>query len=142
MAALLGGICIGLSVVGLMWALGRVCGISGILGAAIEGLRDQGVMISVAEQGWRWLFLLGLILGPLVVHGLLGVHPPQPLDANSLLIIVAGLLVGIGTTIGRGCTSGHGVCGMARLSVRSLVATMVFMLSAMMTVYVTRHLLT
>lgn len=136
----IGGLLIALAAVLMMLAIGRICGISGILNGATQNL-ILGRLKGVNEHIWRWLFLIGLIIGPLITHHVLSVNKPSPIDASWGLIIISGFLVGIGTKLGRGCTSGHGVCGMARLSVRSLVATMTFMLSGIITVYVVRHLL-
>lgn len=125
----LGGALIGLSAVLLMALNGRIAGISGILGQVLAR-RDPG-----AE---RLLFLAGLVLGPLVVALLTG-GIPQHLPTSDLLLAAAGLLVGFGSALGQGCTSGHGVCGLARLSPRSLVATLVFMAVAALTVFLMRH---
>ena len=130
---ILGGVLIGLSAVVLMGALGRTASISGIAASLLPPPR----------RGWEWRlpFLLGLLLGPigaasLVEHSLIG--PPT---GGPALLLGAGLLVGVGTGVGRGCASGHGVCGLARLSRRSLAATAMFLATAMLTVYVTRHVL-
>lgn len=131
--ATIGGILIGLAAILLMAGLGRVAGVSGIAG----GLIRQGV----TDRGWRLAFVLGLILGPLLLgllRGNSGIGLPQ---VGLPWMALAGLLVGFGTGIGGGCTSGHGVCGIARLSPRSLLATAVFMLSGIITVYVVRHVL-
>lgn len=127
-----GGILIGLSAVLLMGALGRVAGISGIAGGLVSGAHDRG---------WRIAFVVGLVAGPLLLkwwHGDSGIGSPQ---VPWPWMMLAGLLVGFGTRLGGGCTSGHGVCGVARLSPRSLLATMVFVLAGMATVFVVRHLL-
>ncbi len=134
----IGGVLIGLAAVLMMFAIGRICGISGILGGATKNLlmdRLEGA----SDHTWRWLFLLGLIIGPLITHQLLSVDKPSAIDASWALVIVSGLLVGVGTKLGSGCISGHGVCGMARLSVRSVAATITFMLSGIITVYLVRH---
>lgn len=124
--ALAGGALIGAGAAVLLLLNGRVAGVSGILG---ELLGAKG-----GEQGWRLAFLAGLILPAL----LLGVGPFQ-FATGWGLVLVAGLLVGIGTRLGSGCTSGHGVCGLANFSRRSLVATLVFMVTAIVTVYLVRH---
>ncbi|MGJ7459980.1 YeeE/YedE family protein [Halomonas sp. MA07-2] len=139
---LAGGILIGLSATWLMATLGRIAGISGIIGTLITA-RPQG------DSAWRLTFLLGLISGPIVlillggglgnVAGSPGEVVGQP-AGGVLLMLVAGLLVGVGTSLGSGCTSGHGVCGLARLSPRSLAATLTFLVAAIITVYVVRHL--
>lgn len=130
--ALVGGLLIGAAAVALLYFLGRVAGISGIVWSAVSGQ---------ADNSWRWLFLLGLLLGPLLFH--LGTSTPHPV-ASPLpwwQALTGGLLVGIGTRLGSGCTSGHGVCGIGRLSSRSLVATLTFMLTGIITVYLLRHAL-
>ena len=131
-SALAGGALIGLSASLLMLASGRVAGIAGILGGLLRPVPG--------ERGWRIAFLVGLLLGPAAV-GLAGGPVPVPnFQTGTLGMIAAGLLVGFGTRLGAGCTSGHGVCGLARLSRRSLAATLVFMVVAMTTVYVLRHI--
>lgn len=131
---LLGGAMIGLAAVLLMGLLGRIAGISGIVG----GLLPPG---PAGERGWRLAFLLGLVAGPLLVGLVLGRTGIGPPLASLPVLLAAGLLVGFGTVLGNGCTSGHGVCGLARLSPRSLAATLTFMASAVATVFVVRHLL-
>ncbi|KKN29642.1 hypothetical protein LCGC14_0841950 [marine sediment metagenome] len=140
---LIGGGFIGLSAVFLMATLGRVAGISGILAGLFLDRPNRD------ELGWRLMFLLGLVSGPLLLMlvggpGNVADSPQAVIGAPSggvPLMLVAGLLVGIGTGVGSGCTSGHGVCGLARLSRRSLVATLVFLLAAMVVVFLTRHLI-
>jgi hypothetical protein len=132
-SALVGGILIGLSAVGLMALNGRIAGISGIVGAAMGALGG--------ELGWRLAFVAGLFLGPWLVLAVTGALPPIVLDASLPVIVAGGLLVGFGSRLGSGCTSGHGVCGLARLSRRSLVATLAFTASGMAVVFVVRHLL-
>jgi Predicted transporter component len=131
--ALAGGLLIGLGAVLLMLANGRIAGISGIVG----GLADQ----APGETSWRLAFLAGLVLGPLVVAAFTGALPAVHVDASGPVVVAAGLLVGVGTRLGSGCTSGHGVCGIARLSPRSLTATLVFMATAAAVVFVVRHVL-
>ena len=131
-AALTGGALIGLSVVLMMGFMGRIAGISGILGGGITGANDGA---------WRWLFLLGLPLGGILFHQISGASIPVPFSAGWLLTIVAGLLVGYGTRLGSGCTSGHGICGISRFSPRSIVATLIFVGTGMVTVTIIRHLL-
>ncbi len=128
LSGLLGGMLIGLSAALLLWGNGRVAGISGILGGIRRG-----------DALWRVAFLLAMGAGGMAALGLLDKPVPAP-EASPFLLISAGLLVGFGTRLGNGCTSGHGVCGLARFSVRSLVAVMVFMATAMLTVFVVRHL--
>ena len=125
-----GGTLIGLSAVLLMALLGRVAGMTGILSGAIFG----------PDRGWRAAFLAGAIAAP-VLLGALGAHIPFDSPVPRPLLVLGGLLVGIGVSYGGGCTSGHGVCGNARLSPRSLVATVTFMLTAGITVYVIRHVI-
>ncbi len=130
-SSLLGGALIGFSAVLLLLFLGRIAGISGIMSGVIA---QQGT-----ERHWRVLFLIGLVLGALLVALL----APDQLSLRegypTWLLIIGGLFVGYGTRLGNGCTSGHGVCGLALFSKRSLVATLVFMASAMLTVYLLRH---
>ncbi|MFH6786450.1 MULTISPECIES: YeeE/YedE family protein [Methylobacterium] len=131
-SALIGGAMIGTAASLLLILNGRVAGISGILGGWLDA-PSRG-------SGWRAAFLAGLVLAPLV-HGLVASLPPVAVEASFPLLAVAGLLVGFGARLGSGCTSGHGVCGLARLSPRSLVATGTFMAVAILTVLVTRHIL-
>jgi uncharacterized membrane protein YedE/YeeE len=132
-SAAIGGALIGLSAVLLMLSTGRIAGISGIFSGLLN-VRSE-------DKGWRLAFLAGLILAP-IVAGLIGygMSPPK-LPSSWAVIVVAGLLVGFGTRLGGGCTSGHGICGTARLSPRSIAATVVFMAMAIITVAVIRHVL-
>ena len=129
--ALAGGVLIG--VAAAMFALlnGRIAGISGVIGGLLKPV--QG------DVAWRAAFVLGLIGAPLL-YLLFSSPPPSQIDAGYGGLVIAGLLVGIGTRYGSGCTSGHGVCGLSRLSTRSLVATAAFMGAGFVTVYVMRHL--
>jgi uncharacterized protein len=130
--SLAGGVLIGLAASLFVVANGRIAGISGLLGSVME---------SGAEgRGEKALFLAGLLLAPLV-WGLFAVLPQIEFQSGALGLVCAGLLVGIGTRFGSGCTSGHGVCGVSRMSPRSLVATGAFMASGFATVFVIRHLL-
>lgn len=131
-AALGGGALIGLASIILFMAIGRIAGVSGILGNLIA---PPG-----SETGWRLAFLVGIALGALLMAKLLGGFVPQ-LATGGVALVIAGLLVGYGTRLGAGCTSGHGICGLGRLSPRSLAAVLVFMASAMLTVFVTRHVI-
>ena len=131
-SALAGGVLIGIAVAMLALLNGRIAGISGIVGGLLRPARG--------DMAWRAAFVLGLIGAPLV-HALLAAWPRARIDASYGVLIVAGLLVGIGSRYGSGCTSGHGVCGLSRLSPRSLVATVVFMSTGFATVFVLRHLL-
>ncbi len=132
--ALTGGILLGIASAAFILLNGRVLGISGIVGGLLAPRR--------ADIGWRLSFLLGLLLAPtaltLLAPGL--IRAPR-IDAGALTLIAAGLLVGFGTRYGSGCTSGHGVCGLSRLSPRSLVATLAFMAAGFAAVFVIRHLL-
>ncbi len=129
---LVGGLLIGTASVGMLLFLGRITGISGIVWGAITAQPDNS---------WRWLFLLGLLLGPLLYHSLSGVSYPAASPLQWWHAVAGGLLVGFGVKLGSGCTSGHGVCGIGRLSLRSLVATLTFMFTGFVTVFVSRHLL-
>ena len=130
-SALLGGALIGLASVLLMMLTGRIAGISGILAGCLT--------LAAGDKVWRAAFIMGLILAP-VASGLLGYPLPTPrMPASWVMIVIAGLLVGFGTRLGGGCTSGHGVCGIARLSARSIVATAIFMASAIVVVAIMRH---
>jgi uncharacterized protein len=132
-SAAIGGALIGLAAALLMLSTGRIAGISGIFG----GLLDPGT----GDRGWRVAFVVGLILAPLT-GGLAGFSVPLPdMPASWIVVVVAGLLVGFGSRLGAGCTSGHGICGIARLSPRSLVATGIFMGAAIVVVALTRHVL-
>jgi len=129
---LIGGLLIGATSVALLLLLGRIAGIAGIVWGAVSAQPDNA---------WRWLFIVGLIVGPLLYHILAGVPNPAPSPLPWWQAVLGGALVGFGVRLGSGCTSGHGVCGIGRLSPRSLVATLTFMLTGMITVYVIRHLL-
>jgi uncharacterized protein len=133
LSAAIGGALIGLSSVLLMLLTGRIAGISGIFGGLLN--------VRAGDKGWRVSFIAGLILAPLLA-GWIGYGMPTPqLPTSSTVIIAAGFLVGFGSRLGGGCTSGHGICGVARLSVRSIAATAIFMLAAIATVAITRHVL-
>ncbi|RAO76567.1 YeeE/YedE family protein [Dyella jiangningensis] len=128
----IGGVLIGLSAVLLMGALGRIAGISGIAG---------GLVVGAGDRAWRIAFIVGLVAGPWLLQwwqGDSGIGLPQ---VRWPWMALAGLLVGFGTRLGGGCTSGHGVCGIARLSPRSLLATAVFVATSMATAFVMRHML-
>jgi uncharacterized membrane protein YedE/YeeE len=133
--SLIGGALIGVSAVILMLFLGRVAGISGIVGRLLPPHREPGMAGAAA-------FLAGLIAAPTVYTAATGLAIHQTVSDNLPLLAGAGLLVGFGAILGGGCTSGHGVCGLSRLSVRSLVATATFMATAFATVFIVRHLLT
>ena len=128
--ALVGGWLIGLSAVALLFLNGRVAGVSGILNSLVFDRKDR--------QLWRLLFILGLVLGGFFFSATRVVPPEYP--ASAWLLILGGFLVGFGARIGGGCTSGHGICGLSLLSLRSLVAVIVFMLTGILTVYVLHHI--
>ena len=128
---LTGGILLGLSAIWLLLTLGRVAGISGIAWGSIAG----------PDRGWRGLFLVGLLLGGLLTHTVIGQPLPDESTAPTWLIAISGLLVGIGTRMGGGCTSGHGVCGLGRRSPRSVSATLTFMSLGIVTVFVMQNLI-
>ena len=125
-----GGCLIGLAAAGLVLLNGKVAGISGIVGGLLRP--------TMRDSPWRIAFVLGLIVAPLV-YGLVSERPPMHIDASGSALMVAGVLVGLGTRFGAGCTSGHGVCGLSRLSPRSLIATPLFMAAGFATVYLLRH---
>lgn len=128
--AFIDGLMLGLSVVGYLYVNGRIAGISGLVGQVLNPK-------TVFKTPAIW-FLSGLIITPFI-YGLF-VQPEIELNASPLMMIVAGLLVGFGTRLGSGCTSGHGICGISRLSKRSIVATMTFMFAGFVTVYIIRHI--
>lgn len=128
--AFIGGLMLGLSVVGYLYVNGRIAGISGLVGQVLNPK-------TVFKTPAIW-FLSGLILTPFI-YGLF-VQPEIELNASPLMMIVAGLLVGFGTRLGSGCTSGHGICGISRLSKRSIIATMTFMFAGFVAVYIIRHI--
>ena len=130
--ALGGGVLIGLAAAVFVLFNGRIAGISGILGGLLRPARG--------DMGWRLAFLAGLVAAP-VCYGLVSALPEATVAADEGTLVVAGLLVGVGTRYGAGCTSGHGVCGISRRSPRSLIATAAFMLAGFVTVYIIRHAL-
>lgn len=131
-SALAGGVLIGTAVAMFVLMNGRIAGISGVVGGLLRPSRG--------DVAWRTAFLAGLIAAPLL-YALAAPLPPLRIDAQYGALVLAGLLVGVGTRYGSGCTSGHGVCGLSRLSLRSLVATLAFMGAGFATVFVARHLL-
>jgi hypothetical protein len=131
-AGLAGGVLIGLAAALLFGALGRMAGISGIVNGAVEGLRG--------DRGWRLAFLAGMMVAGAIALQFLPA-PPRALTAPVPLLLAAGFLVGFGTRLGNGCTSGHGVCGLGRFSRRSFAAVLVFMACAMATTFIVRHVL-
>ena len=132
LTAIAGGAVIGLAAGTLVLLNGRIAGISGIAGGLFAAARG--------DIGWRLAFLAGLMAAPLLFQ-LATPLPPVQIEAGTSTLIVAGLMVGLGTRYGSGCTSGHGVCGISRLSARSMVATAVFMAAGFATVFVVRHLI-
>ena len=130
--SLAGGVLIGTAAAMLLLLNGKVAGISGIVGGLLRP--------SAANIGWRVAFIAGLLVAPLL-YQLATPLPAVQIDADTGLLVTAGLLVGLGTRYGSGCTSGHGVCGLSRLSPRSLVATAAFMAAGFVTVFIVRHLL-
>jgi uncharacterized membrane protein YedE/YeeE len=132
--SLAGGMLIGLAATLLMLIHGRVAGITGIL----AGLLPPA---AAPEWSWRAAFLAGMVASPLLVVGLFGLPVAYQTVTSPMGMVVSGVIVGIGVTFGSGCTSGHGICGLSRFSVRSLVATLVFMASTAVTVFVVRHVL-
>lgn len=137
--AVVGGLLIGVAAVLLLWLNGHIAGISGIVGGLVElnGTSSH----DLGEIGWRLAFVAGLIGGPVAVQLLGWPAPDIRLEASAPVVMVAGFLVGFGTRLGSGCTSGHGVCGLARGSRRSLVATLTFMLAAVAVVFIVRHVI-
>lgn len=133
-SSLAGGVLIGLAAAGMVVLLGRVTGISGIVGALLQ----RGSWRNAGAWSWRLAFVLGLLAAPLVWQWFAPL-PAMEMPRSPLLIVLAGLLVGFGTRLGSGCTSGHGVCGLSRLSLRSLAATLTFMATGVLTVWVLRH---
>jgi len=131
-SAAIGGVVIGLAAALLVLVNGRIAGISGIVGGM---LRPRA-----GEFSWRLAFTAGLIVAP-IAYALIARQPAITIDAGYPVLVIAGLLVGIGTRYAGGCTSGHGVCGLSRLSPRSLVATLAFMAAGFATVFVVRHMI-
>ena len=131
-SALAGGGLVGISVALLILLNGRIAGITGIIG---------GLFIPAkGDAAWRVAFTFGLIIAP-IIWLLFGKLPEITIDANYALLVIAGLIVGFGARLGSGCTSGHGVCGISRLSPRSIIATLAFMGTGFLTVFIARHLL-
>ncbi len=128
-----GGALIGLAALVLFAGIGRIAGICGIAFSLLAA--------PISTQVWRVLFLLGLIAGTFLFHALSGQAAPAAPNNNLPLLIIGGLLVGFGTAMGNGCTSGHGICGISRFSMRSIVATLTFMVMAIITLFVVRHIL-
>ncbi len=131
--AFLGGLMIGTAAVLLMATHGSIMGISGIASKLLPPVAD--------DWHWRIVFIAGVLAAPIAGYAISGARPAVEITGSVAVLIVGGLLVGFGTVTGNGCTSGHGVCGLSRFSVRSIVATGVFMLSAIVTVFITHHVL-
>ena len=132
--SLSGGALIGVASVLLMATMGRVMGATGILAGFFQPANLQ-------DWTWRAAVLAGMISGPVVIMAITGEMPAVQVPVSTTMLVIGGFIVGIGVTFGAGCTSGHGVCGMARLSPRSIVATATFMITTAITVYVIRHVL-
>lgn len=130
-SALIGGALIGLAAALMLLLSGRIAGVSGIVGSLLRPAKG--------DWGWRLAFVAGLVVAPLLVQWATDKPVSITIDSNLALLVSAGLLVGFGTSLGSGCTSGHGVCGISRLSPRSILATVVFMAAGAATVYVMRH---
>ncbi|MDJ0630164.1 MAG: YeeE/YedE family protein [Rhodobacter sp.] len=133
-ASLAGGLLIGLAAVLLMATRGRVFGATGILAGFISPS-------SSSDWAWRAALLAGMVTGPLVYLGVAGEFPAIEVPVSTPMMVIGGLIVGMGVTYGSGCTSGHGVCGLARISPRSIVATLTFMATTGLTVYLVRHVM-
>jgi len=131
-SALAGGLLIGIAAAMFVLLNGRIAGISGVVAGLLDPVRG--------ELGWRVAFVLGLVASP-ALYLVAGALPHPKIDAGSGALVLAGVLVGVGTRYGSGCTSGHGICGLSRLSPRSLAATAAFMSAGFVTVFVVRHLL-
>ena len=127
---LIGGIILGFSALLLLFVNGRIAGISGIVSQSLS-LR--------ADSAWRWIFILGLIIGPFLLSDTKFTLPV--IDSSWWMIVVGGLLVGFGSVYGSGCTSGHGICGIGRMSKRSIFSVIVFMATAAVTVFIIRHVI-
>lgn len=133
-ASLGGGVLIGVASVLLMLTLGRIMGATGILAGLFT-------FSSKNDFGWRAALLAGMVTAPVLMLLITGTMPPVEVPVSTLMMVLGGLIVGVGVTFGGGCTSGHGVCGMARLSPRSIAATITFMVATGVTVYIVRHVL-
>lgn len=128
-----GGLAIGLGAVLLMLGLGRILGATGIMSGLVFADNKD-------EAAWRLAMVVGMILAPGLIFGLTGTMPAVDVPVSPTMIVIGGVIVGFGASLGSGCTSGHGVCGLSRLSVRSLVAVPTFMVTAAVTVFLIRHL--
>ncbi len=131
-ASAVGGVLIGLSAVMLMALTGRIAGVSGIAARLLPPYEDD-------QLAGRLAFVAGLVAAPVLTLAVAGQLPAQTIEAGTMTLVLAGLLVGFGSVWGNGCTSGHGVCGLSRLSLRALVATITFMTTGFATVFIARH---
>jgi uncharacterized protein len=131
-ASFAGGLLIGIAAAMLILFNGRIAGVSGIIGQLLNGVNRDNL--------WRIAFVLGIVVAPAIWQAWIGDLEIE-IQTNALWLIIAGLLVGVGTSHGSGCTSGHGICGLSRFSMRSVIATLSFMISGMLTVYIVRHVL-
>lgn len=131
--SLLGGMMLGLAATLYVLLHGRILGISGIVSGLVHPKKE--------DWSWRLAFVIGLLTAPFLAALFFGILPVIEVDANWLTVIIAGLLVGFGVQYGSGCTSGHGICGLSRLSPRSLVATLSFMTAGFLVVFIIRHLI-
>lgn len=132
--SLAGGVLIGVASVLLMGLMGRIMGATGVLAGLL-------MPANLADWSWRAAVVAGMVSGPIAVMLVTGQFPQVQVPVSSTMLVIGGLIVGVGVTFGAGCTSGHGVCGMARLSPRSIAATLTFMLATGVTVYVLRHVM-
>ena len=137
LASAFGGALIGLSAVLLMALNGRIAGVSGIGSSVLPPWTER---LDNNDLAWRLAFIIGIMMAPLLVQTVSGEAIQQTVSSNISLMVNAGLITGVGSGYGGGCTSGHGVCGMSRLSMRSIIATCTFMATAFMTVFITRHM--
>ena len=131
-ASFAGGLLIGIAAAMLILFNGRIAGVSGIIGQLLNGVNRDNL--------WRIAFVLGIVVAPAIWQAWIGDLEIE-IETNALWLIIAGLVVGVGTSHGSGCTSGHGICGLSRFSMRSVIATLSFMISGMLTVYIVRHVL-
>lgn len=129
-----GGALIGIATILLMWTMGKIMGATGVLAGFINP-------VSWDDWGWRAAIMAGMVSAPIAYLALSGQMPVVQVPVSTNMLIIGGFIVGIGVTLGNGCTSGHGICGIARFSPRSIVATIIFMIATGITVYVIRHVL-
>ena len=134
LASLIGGVLIGIAAVLLMLVHGRIAGATGVLAGAL-------LPTNFTDSSWRVAMIAGMVTAPALVFWVSGAMPAIQVPESILTLVLGGLIVGVGVTLGSGCTSGHGVCGMARLSPRSIAATLTFMAMTLVTVYIVRHII-